>query len=66
MENDEILKNVIKALQPHTKFIFTTLNGLFPLYNSADKFCASATNEGNALCHGNSFDLITFRNHNVF
>ena len=32
--NFEILKNVTKSLNDKGKFIFTTLNGLFPLYHS--------------------------------
>jgi len=32
--NFEILKNVSKSLKDHAKFIFTTLNGLFPLFHS--------------------------------
>ena len=31
--NFEILKNVTKSLKDNAKFIFTTLNGLFPLFN---------------------------------
>ena len=36
--NFEILKNVTKALKGKGKFIFTTSNGLFPLYHSGEKF----------------------------
>ena len=39
--NFEILKNVAKSLKIGGKFIFTTLNGLFPLFNSVEDFCAS-------------------------
>ena len=39
--NYEILKNVTKSLKKHGKFIFTTLNGLFPLYHSVEEFCDS-------------------------
>jgi SAM-dependent methyltransferase len=69
METDEmnfqILQNVTLALQPKAKFIFTTLNGLFPLFHSVEAFCASQTEEGNATYHNNSFDLMTFRDHNI-
>lgn len=63
--NFEILRNVTKSLKESGKFIFTTLNGLFPLYHSVEKFCASATGEGNATYRSNSFDLMTFRDHNI-
>jgi len=63
--NYEILKNVTKSLKPQAKFIFTTLNGLFPLYHSVEEFCASMTGEGNATYRSNSFDLMTFHDHNV-
>jgi 2-polyprenyl-3-methyl-5-hydroxy-6-metoxy-1,4-benzoquinol methylase len=69
METDEmnfaILKSVTKSLKEHSKFIFTTLNGLFPLYHSVEEFCASATLDGNATYRSNTFDLMTFRDHNT-
>ena len=69
METDEmnfdILKNVTKSLKNKCKFIFTTLNGLFPLYHSVEEFCASTTGEGNATYRSNTFDLMTFRDHNI-
>ena len=63
--NFEILKNVTKALKDNGKLIFTTLNGLFPLYHSVEKFFASASKEGNATYKSNTFDLMTFRDHNI-
>ena len=63
--NYEILNSVTKSLREHGKFIFTTLNGLFPLYHSVKEFCASTTEEGNATYRSNTFDLMTFRDHNV-
>jgi 2-polyprenyl-3-methyl-5-hydroxy-6-metoxy-1,4-benzoquinol methylase len=63
--NYEILKSVTKSLKPHAKFIFTTLNGLFPIFNSIEEFGASVTEEGNAIYRNNSFDLMTFRDHNI-
>lgn len=63
--NFEILKNVTKSLRNHGKFIFTTLNGLFPLYHSVEEFCASNSEEGNATYKSNTFDLMTFRDHNI-
>jgi len=63
--NFEILKNVAKSLKVNGKFIFTTLNGLFPLYHSVEEFCASTTGDGNATYRSNTFDLMTFRDHNI-
>ena len=63
--NYEILKNVTKSLNEQGKFIFTTLNGLFPLYHSVEKFCASTTENDNATYRSNTFDLMTFRDYNI-
>lgn len=63
--NYEILKNVSRSLKENAKFIFTTLNGLFPIFNSIEEFCASTTDEGNATYHKNTFDLMTFRDYNI-
>jgi len=63
--NYEILRNVTKSIKSHGKFIFTTLNGLFPLYHSVEEFFGSASEEGNATYKSNTFDLMTFRDHNI-
>ena len=63
--NYEILRNATKSLKEHGKFIFTTLNGLFPLHHSVEEFCASTTDPGNATYGSNTFDLMTFRDHNI-
>ena len=63
--NYEILKNVAKSLKDSGKLIFTTLNGLFPLYHSVEEFCSSTTDEGNATYRSNTFDLMTFREYNI-
>jgi len=63
--NYEILKSVTRSLKDHGKFIFTTLNGLFPLYHSVEEFCDSTSEEGNATYRSNTFDLMTFRDHNI-
>ena len=63
--NYEILKNATKALKQRGKFIFTCLNGLFPLCNSLEQFYESQTQEGNSTCRSNNFDFMTFRDHNV-
>jgi SAM-dependent methyltransferase len=69
METDEmnylILENAAKGLKNKGKFIFTTLNGLFPLFHSVKEFLAAASEEGNATYENNTFDLMTFRDHNI-
>jgi len=64
--NYEILKSVSRSLKyTKAKCIFTTLNGLFPLFNSIESFCAAPKETGNATYGGNTFDLMTFRDHNI-
>jgi 2-polyprenyl-3-methyl-5-hydroxy-6-metoxy-1,4-benzoquinol methylase len=69
METDEmnysILKNAAKALKNNGKFIFTTLNGLFPLFHSVKDFLTAASEAGNASYDKNTFDLMTFRDLNT-
>jgi 2-polyprenyl-3-methyl-5-hydroxy-6-metoxy-1,4-benzoquinol methylase len=69
METDEmnfqILQSASKSLKPGGKIIFTTLNGLFPLFHSVKEFLARSTEENNAVYDKNSFDLMTFRDHNI-
>lgn len=69
METDEmnflILQNVSKALKNKAKFIFTTLNGLFPLHNSIDNFLEAETTDGGAKYKSKGFDLLTFRDFNI-
>jgi 2-polyprenyl-3-methyl-5-hydroxy-6-metoxy-1,4-benzoquinol methylase len=63
--NFEILKNVTRALKNKGKLIFTTLNGLFQLYHSVEKFCGSASEQDGATYKSSTFDLMTLRDHNV-
>jgi len=63
--NFEILKEAAKALKSKGKLIFTTLNGLFPLFHSVNEFYKSAEKEGQSQCKECSFDLVTFRDHNT-
>jgi SAM-dependent methyltransferase len=63
--NFEILKNVSKSLRKNGKFIFTTLNGLFPLFHSINDFHAEGASEGNATYHSTNFDFMTFRDYNI-
>jgi len=63
--NFEILKNATKALKSKGKLIFTTLNGLFPLFHSVNEFYKSAQKEGRSQCKECTFDPMTFRDHNT-
>jgi SAM-dependent methyltransferase len=71
METDEmnyaILESAARALNQSGKFIFTTLNGLFPLHHSIEAFCGADQKRepGTATYRNNTFDLMTFRDHNV-
>jgi len=69
METDEmnyqILESAARALKDYGKLIFTTLNGLFPLFHSVREFIGKNTMEGDASYEGNSFDLMTFRDRNI-
>jgi SAM-dependent methyltransferase len=57
--NFEILRNASNALKERGKLIFTTLNGLYPLFHSVKDFINSQSE--NDFSKGHSFDLITFR-----
>ncbi len=69
METDEmnfqILKNAAKALKLNGKLIFTTLNGLFPLFHSVKDFMDSNQKEDNSKMVGVTFDLMAFREKSV-
>jgi len=69
METDEmnyrILQNAANALKAGGKIIFTTLNGLFPLFHSIKDFIAKYEGNENSTFDKNSFDLMTFRNYNI-
>jgi len=68
METDEmnyhILANASKALKIQGKLIFTTLNGLFPLFHSVKEFINAEAEKGESS--KNTFDLMTFRDHSVY
>ena len=68
METDEmnysILKNAASALSLNGKMIFTTLNGLFPLFHSVRDFINK--HYENDISKINSFDLMTFRDYSEF
>ncbi len=69
METDEmnfqILQNAANALKSKGKLIFTTLNGLFPLFHSVKEFMDENAKSGNATYGNYSFDLMTFRDSNT-
>jgi 2-polyprenyl-3-methyl-5-hydroxy-6-metoxy-1,4-benzoquinol methylase len=69
METDEmnyqILQNGYKSLKNSGKFIFTTLNGLFPLFHSVKEFLSGGSDGSSTICEKSSFDLMTFRDYNV-
>ena len=68
METDEmnfsIIKNAYSSLKPEGKFIFTTLNGLFPLFHSVKDFVNSGSEKGKST--DNNFDLMTFRDRSIY
>lgn len=59
--NFEILRNAKEALVDGGKLIFTTLNGLFPIFNSVQEFIDREKEEGNASQDKLTFNLMTFR-----
>ena len=61
--NFEILQGATKALKKNGKFIFTTLNALFPLYHSVKDFLNE--NSGQTTTDKLTFDLMTFREHST-
>ncbi len=63
--NYKILGNAAKALKRGGKFIFTTLNALFPIFNSVDEFYKKTYQEGNAFMINHRFDLMTFREYDT-
>lgn len=65
-KNFEILQSVAKALRPGSIFIFTTLNGLFPLFHDINEFHeASNPKKEGARYISETFDLMTFRDINT-
>ena len=65
METDEmnfrILRNAERTLKEGGKFIFTTLNVLFPLFHSVKDFINK--HDTSVKSEENTFDLMTFRDH---
>lgn len=63
--NFEILQSVSTSLKSPAKFIFTTLNGLFPLHHSLNDFYEEGNTEEGAHYQSHHFDLMTLRDHNT-
>jgi ubiquinone/menaquinone biosynthesis C-methylase UbiE len=63
-ENAQILQSVSRALKDEALFIFTTLNGLFPLCNSLNDFY-DANKDTGATCDSSHFDVLTMRDRNI-
>jgi 2-polyprenyl-3-methyl-5-hydroxy-6-metoxy-1,4-benzoquinol methylase len=63
METDEmnykILENATRSLKSKGKIIFTTLNGLYPLFHSVKDFVNSDIQGTSSI--ENTFDIMTFR-----
>ena len=68
MESDEmnysILQNACNSIRQDGKLIFTTLNGLFPLFHSVKEFVNKGESQSQSL--ENTFDLMTFRDHSLY
>jgi 2-polyprenyl-3-methyl-5-hydroxy-6-metoxy-1,4-benzoquinol methylase len=68
MQTDEmnflILQSATNALKDNGKFIFTTLNGLFPLFHSVNDFINKIS--ADAPSSSETFDLMTFRQTSTF
>lgn len=69
METDEmnfdILRGAVQALKPGGRFLFTTLNGLFPLFHSVKDFI-NENSAGGSVSKANTFDLMTLRDHSEY
>jgi SAM-dependent methyltransferase len=68
METDEmnfqILEGAARSLKSGGKLIFTTLNGLFPLFHSLDEFFNADSSE-TSFAPRHDFDLMTMRDNNL-
>lgn len=64
-KNFQILESAARALKPGGKLIFTTLNGLFPLFHSLKDFHNAELGNGHMELKESSFDLMTFRDKNI-
>jgi 2-polyprenyl-3-methyl-5-hydroxy-6-metoxy-1,4-benzoquinol methylase len=62
--NYEILMNAYRSLKQNGKLIFTTLNGLFPVFHSIDAFINENNNQGQV--YSSNFNFMTFRDTNLY
>jgi SAM-dependent methyltransferase len=62
--NFEILKSVAKSLKQSATFVFTTLNGLYPLFHSINDFHGETPKDG-ATYRSSGFDYMTLRDHST-
>ncbi len=63
-ENEAILNSIAKALKDDALFIFTALNGLFPLTHSLTEFYGNVDDAGSA-CLENHFNAMSMRDSNT-
>jgi len=63
--NYEILRNVAKSLRGKCRFIFTTLNGLFPVFHSVGKFKDENPGEEAHSIQNNTFNIMTLRDQSI-
>ncbi|WP_321299992.1 class I SAM-dependent methyltransferase [uncultured Sphaerochaeta sp.] len=64
-ENTKIMASVAGALKNEGIFIFTTLNGLFPLKHSLNEFYQSQGNGEQATYTSTQFEILSMRDHNT-
>lgn len=63
--NFEILQSVSMSLKSPAKFIFTTLNALYPLHHSLNDFYEEGITKEGAHYQSHHFDVMTLRDHNT-
>lgn len=63
--NFAILQNAAKALRPSGLLIFTTLNGLYPLFHAVDAVGGTGEEGGAATYQSKGFDWMTLRDKNI-
>lgn len=64
-ENTAILASVARALKDDAIFIFTNLNGLFPLRHSLKAFYQGVEETGQAGYENSQFDILNMRDNNT-
>lgn len=64
-ENTAILASVARALKDDALFVFTCLNGLFPLKHSLKAFYQGIEDSGQAEYENSQFDFLAMRDNNT-